>query len=399
MKAWIINDHAQPPSQGGGTRHYTFARELNELGHGITLIASDTHYAYGTKVASRGGLECLDGVPFYWIPTPAYSGAGVKRVLSHLRFSLQLLKLRPTDSLPDPDVIVGSTPHFWQAWAAELLARRRKKPFVLEIRDFWPQSLIDFGGISESHPMIRWMRKVEPRLYRNASMTISLLSRAHEYLKGFGVPEDRFAWVPNGIDLSLLPERTPPPENDPFTITYSGAHGTANGLGALIEAMKLLESEPIKLRLIGNGPLKSKLVADAKGLKAIEFLDSVPKSQIFDLLSRSDAFTTLMVNADVFRWGISPNKVFDYLAVGRPIVFAGRVPDNPVELARSGLIVDFEPKAIAEGFRTMSRTDAAERQQMAARGRAYVEEHHDMRKLAITLIESLERAKDLYSRS
>lgn len=390
MRAWIINAHAIPPSQGGGTRHYSFAKALNSAGHDLTLIACDTHYAYGKKVATKLGYELIEGVPFYWVPAPVYSGTGLKRVYSHLIFATRILRLQP-GAIGDPDVILGSSPHFWQAWAAEILARRLKKPFVLEIRDFWPQSLVDFGGVSERHPMIRWMRKVEPRLYSNSRSIISLLSRAQDYLRGFPIDENKIVWVPNGIDLNLVPKPTPQPNNSPFVITYSGAHGTANGLDRIVNAMSMLKDQPIQMRFIGDGPQRTKLIQQANDLALtnIQFQESVPKKDIFGELAKADAFTTLGVNADVFKWGISPNKVFDYMAMNRPIIYGGRVPDNPIERAGSGLIVDFDATALAEAFISLANAPVEARQAMAESGRQYVEAHHDMAILAKEFLRGL----------
>jgi len=394
LNAWIVNAHALPPSQGGGTRHYSLVKTLNENGFNATLIASDAHYAFGKRLTSRRGRELLEGVPFYWVPAPIYKGNSLRRVLNHIVFAQRVAALRPNPDLPKPDVIVGSSPHFFAAWAAERLARRMGVPFVMEIRDFWPQSLVDFGGVPESHPMVRWMRGIEPRLYKNSARIISLLGRAHDYLKSFGIPEDRVVWVPNGIDLRIAPAPTPQPNNTPFVVTYSGAHGVANGLDTLLDAAAKLKGEPIKIRLVGDGPLKPALVAraQAENLTNVEFLDSVAKSQIFGVLQQSDAFTTLAVDAAVFKWGISPNKVFDYLAMARPIVFAGRVPDSPVEMAKAGIITDVDAESLAAGLRSASQLSLEERTVLAANGRAYVEANHDMEKLALRFGDALRAA-------
>lgn len=382
MKAWIINAHALPPSQGGGTRHYSLAKAMNAGGDEALIVASDAHYAYGSKLTTKRGREELEGVPFYWVPAPVYKGNGVKRVFNHLVFAQRVTRLGP--GLARPDVIVGSSPHFFSAWAAERLARRMGVPFVLEIRDFWPESLVDFGGVPESHPMVRWMRKIEPRLYGNAARIVSLLSRAPEYLGRFGAAQ-KCVWVPNGIDMTIAPKPCPAPGGSPMQLIYSGAHGVANGLSTLLEAAAMVDPALVRISLVGDGPLKPKLIAqrDALGLKHVEFLDSVPKSKVFAILEQADAFVTLAVDANVFKWGISPNKVFDYLAMERPVVFAGRVPDSPIELAQAGVITDVTPESLAAGISQVAGMSADERAKFGTAGRAYVQEHHDMAKLAM----------------
>ena len=292
-------------------------------------------------------------------------------------------RLRHGRNLEGPDVIVGSSPHFFAAAAADKLARRLRVPFVLEIRDIWPQSLVEFGGIPESNPMIRWMRRVEPRLYRNAKVIISLLPLVSSYLEKFNAAE-KFCYVPNGIDEHFLPEVSEPPAGQTTVLMYSGAHGVANGLSELVAAMALLKNDKVKLVLIGEGPQKSKLIDQARssGLTNVEFRPAVPKDKVFNVLAEANVFVTLAVDAPVFKWGISPNKVFDYLAMNRPVLFAGRVPESPVEKAGGGLVVDPDATSIANGIRQFVNMKQPERTAMAESGRKYVLANHTFARLA-----------------
>lgn len=283
-----------------------------------------------------------------------------------------------------PDIIIGSSVHPFAVWAAERLADKYKIPFCFEVRDLWPQTLIDMKVIGKYHPLAIILGKLEAYLYKKAHRIITLLPYAHEYIAKFGIPENKIACLPNGIDLDQFATMTPPPESgEQLTVMYLGAHGLANGLNTLIEAAAELEKNPasktIYWRLIGEGPEKQKLKAKIEqlDLTSIKLEGSVPKIQITNLLSQADIVVCNLLDIEVYKYGVSLNKLFDYLASQRPVVFASAARNNPVADAGAGITVPPEnPKAIAEAIRQLAALSPGERSQMGRRGRAYVERHH-----------------------
>ncbi|WP_082077929.1 glycosyltransferase family 4 protein [Thermus filiformis] len=303
MNVWMVNHYALPPSQAGITRHYTLAKELLKRGHQVIIWASS--FNHGTKeerLANREThkLELTDGVPFYWIRTPPYKGNSPARVWNMLTFSYRVWQLGRGFRLAKPDVILGSSPHPFAALAAEWLASHFRVPFVLEVRDLWPQSLIDLGDIPPSHPFVVLLDKIERHLYRKASTIVTLLPDAGEYMTAKGADPSRVVWIPNGIDLELVPTPSPPQPKEPFTVMYAGAHGLANGLELALEAAHLLEKEGwgrrVRFRFVGDGPEKPTLIRRARelGLGNVSFEEPVPKGEVYTLLNQADAFLIIL---------------------------------------------------------------------------------------------------------
>ena len=349
MNLWLVNHYAILPQQAGGTRHYTLARELVKRGHQVTIIASSFDHTTRKELHIPDGapsrLEVVDGVRFLWLRTPPYEGNSARRLWNTAAFARKVLGLRARDLGGRPDVVLGSSPHLFAAWAAERLARRHRVPFVLEVRDLWPQSLVDLGSFSEGHPFIRWLEYIERGLYRRARHVITLLPGAKEHIVQKGGHPDRITWIPNGVDLRLLPPPSPPESRDSLTFLYAGSHGLANNLDYLLEAIyharRLRPELSLHFRFVGDGPEKPVLIQRARelGLENVTFEDTVPKYRIFEVLASADAFLVALQDTTLYRWGISLNKLYDYLAMARPIVLA--VPElvynNPVEEACAGL--------------------------------------------------------------
>jgi lipopolysaccharide/colanic/teichoic acid biosynthesis glycosyltransferase len=217
-----------------------------------------------------------------------------------------------------------------------------------------------------------------------------------------GGTADRIDWLPNGIDLSLVPPPTPAPQNDKFTLMFAGSHGAANGLDQLLDAAKVLQSrsigERVQIRLLGDGPEKSRLqrrVAD-EGIDLVEFLPPVTKHEVYRVLATADACLMLLEDSPVFRWGVSPNKLFDYLACARPVLFSVSTDFNPIDQSGAGVTVEpGDVGALADGIERLARMPIAERASRGERGRAYVEAHHNISvlgtKLEQVLLDTVER--------
>jgi glycosyltransferase involved in cell wall biosynthesis len=400
MRVWIVNQYAVPPTQAGITRHYTLASELIKRGHDVTVIASSFDHVTRRETRLAPGeqarLETMGKVPFLWLRTPPYRGNTIARMTNMVTFARQLIQWVPRLDLPAPDVIVGSSPHLFGALAAERLARRAGVPFVLEVRDLWPQSLIDLGGVSAHHPVVLALGHIERYLYRGSSRILALLPGAVEHLVAKGADRARVVYLPNGADLSVLPAPEPPPVNARFTVLYAGTHGLANGLDGLLDAAALLQAEGwadrVLMRFVGDGPEKPRLVrrAEAEGLSLVRFEPPVAKEAIHAVLASADAFMVTMHAIGLYRFGISFNKIYDYMAAGRPTVLGASASNNPIAEAGCGLSVPAgDARAMADAIKRLAEMTPAERWELGQRGRAAVERQHDFRRLAETLEQTL----------
>ncbi len=392
MTIWFIHHYALSPSSAGGTRHFSTARWLVRQGHRVRIFASSYHYQAHRETRDFGSehfqSEMVEGVEFVWVRTRPYHGNSLGRVLNMLSFAWRVLRgdLREAGG-EAPSVVLGSSPQPFAALAARILARRHGARFVYEVRDIWPQTLVELGRTSRWNPLILAFAWIERHCARRADAVVTLLPGSVPHLRACGARPDRIVHVPNGVDLVQAGPVRPLPGGATCTFLYAGAIGIANGLDTVIAAAELLaESAPVvRIVIVGEGPELPGLRAEVarRGLNNVEFRAPVPKADVYGVLAEADAFLMVLRDSPVFQWGISPNKLFDYLAAGRPVVFAVNTPVDIVTAAGAGVRAD--PASASDLARAMTEMAMLPREVRAAmgrRGRAWVEEHHDVEKLA-----------------
>lgn len=397
---WILNHYAKHPDAAGGARHYQLARYLPDYGWQATLIASSVDHPSGKQRLEKGErwrVERRGTVRFLWLRTPCYRGNGGGRMKNMLAYAWQALRPSRLAGLERPDLVIGSSVHPFAALAGWWLARRHGVPFVFEVRDLWPQTLIDMGRLRERAAMTRGLRALEAFLYRRARRVLTLLPLAVDYIAPLGIPEERVVWLSNGVDLADFPDADPPaprPPGMPLSLMYFGSHGEANGLSDLLEALAIVKQGrrngevPVQLRLIGDGPAKQDLLrqADLLGLdeRWVRFEPPVPKRDIPALARQADAFViTVRDLPRLYRFGISMNKLFDYMAAARPVVIASAAVNDPVADAGAGITVPPEdPQALAWAIEQLVSLPPEELARMGRAGRTHMENVYDYRILA-----------------
>jgi len=298
--------------------------------------------------------------------------------------------------LGTPDVIIGSSPHLLNPLAAWMVARRFRVPFVMEVRDLWPQTIIDMGVMGPSHPVIKALQALERFLYHRAVRIITLLPMSYEYITACGIPRDKIIWIPNGVDLSRFSRASMKSANhDGFNVMYLGAHGQANALDVLLDAARIVKERgygDIRFVLIGDGPEKPRLIkmAEELGLDNVDFRNPVPKSKVPDVLRDADVTVFILNDIALYRYGISLNKLFDYFAAVKPLILAGRPANNPIEDAHCGFTIPpRDPDAMAEAIIRIYKMPPDAREEIGCRGRDYVERHYDIARLAERLEDTL----------
>ena len=398
MHIYIINHYTVTPDKGGATRHYQIARMLVSFGHKVTLIASGyNHWSRKEEHLSSKETwkrETSSGIECVWLKTPAYSGT-LGRLWSMIIFALRVrFGSWRNDDEKKADIIWGSSPHLFAAYAAKKLADHENVPYVLEIRDIWPQTLVELSGVSERNPVIFLMKKIEVFLYRKSDLIITLLPGAAKYLEQNGAHRSKIVWIPNCVDFEQVPDVSQPEEHSCLKIIYAGTVGRANGLEVIVEAAETLSAQniPVCFEIVGDGPEKKRLQAmiDKRGISTVKLLDPVPKASIFKKLFQADACLLILKDSPVFLRGISPNKLFDYMAVGRPIIFAVNTPYNQVAEAGCGFSV-FPPDSdkLCDAVKTLVETPLDKRWEMGKRGRKYVELHNDLQTNSYILLNRL----------
>lgn len=385
---WIINHYAQEPGGAGGTRHFSLALALKKQGYAPYIIAASTvHNQMKQRLDSSQSLrlDIIDTVPFLWLKTSPFKGNGLSRLFNMLRFGFCVGSKKILAQIPKPDVVIGSSPDPFAALGAARAAAKYSAPFIYEIRDLWPLSLIELKKLHPLHPLAILMSAIERFLIFRARRIIVVQAQCHRYLVPRGANTSHIAYLPNGIDIALFPEQPEKPQAPHFTFMYFGAHGNGNGLDTLLYAQQKIEqsgsSIASRLRLIGDGPLKPSLMALAESLalKHISFEPPIAKRDIPALAAQADALIFHVADLPVLRYGISANKLFDYLAAARPVIFACNAPNNPVADAQAGLSIPAgDADALADAMRTLYALPVEERAAMGARGRTYVSQTHSI---------------------
>jgi glycosyltransferase involved in cell wall biosynthesis len=419
MRIWVLNHYASPPDRPAGTRHYDFGRVLAGRGHEVTIFASSfSHHSRREERLERRQwtrAEYMDGVRFVWIRTTPYTRNDHRRLLNILSYTVGVIVAQ--QRFPRPDVVVGSSVHLGAVVAAWVIGAVRHTWFAFEVRDLWPQALIDMGELAEHSAAARALRGLERFLYRRAAVIISLLPGAADYIRGAGVPGTKIVYVPNGIaDLPLADSRRAdlPPGSEVAALLsridrwrqagylvagYTGSHGLTNGLHVLVEAARVLRNRGesgIAMAFVGEGPAKQdcERLAREHDLANVLFWPPVPKQAMPAVLGALDVALFPLRDDSVARYGLSSNKLFDYLASGRPVLACCGVTDNPVQASGGGICVPAEsPEAVADALMAFAALGEDDRRAMGERGRQWVYAHHGMTGLAGQFLQALIRAQ------
>lgn len=404
MKILLINHYAGSPSHGMEYRPYYLGREWVRQGHEVTIVAASFSHLRQRNPELNTDLmqEDRDGIRYIWLKTPSYQGNGLGRIRNMMTFLAKLYahaeKIR---AMAKPDVVIASSTYPLDIYPAEHLARNAK--LVYEVHDLWPLSPIELGGMSPYHPFIVTMQIAEDHAYRVADRVVSLLPKADTHMQAHGMAPEKFLYIPNGIDLAEWTEDAEEPpaehlqalralkESGKFILGYTGSIGLANAMHHFVDAAALVQGQPVAFVVVGQGPEKEALVARAQqaGLQTIHFLPPIQKRAIPKLLDRMDALYAGSQKVSIYRFGISFNKIIDYMMAGKPILQAIEAGNDPVGEAHCGVSVVPGPREIADAALRLMKLSPEERAAMGANGQAFVKANHDYAVLARRFLEGL----------
>jgi len=388
---WIINEYAGSPYHGMELRHYYIAKKLKERGYNPVIITASFSHLLTSPVEFKDSykIDAINGIKYLWIKVLRYKGGSdKKRILKWLMFSYKLFfvsKLVEDNILEKPNFIIASTPEIFHLVPAYKLARKFSSKFIYEVRDIWPLSLVELSNLSYKNPIIYLMDKVEKFTYQKADYVVSLLPNFKLYLEENNISVRNFKIIPNGICLEEYKEVEPLPDEilkriqrDKFLVVYTGTFGKANALDHLIKAAKLLKHKnEIHFLLVGKGEEENNLKQLAKGLKNITFLPPVSKKQVQSILKFADVCYIGWRKKKLYKYGISANKIFDYLYSGKPILHSYSGAGDLISFARAGISVEAEnPEAIKKGILKFFEMPKEDRIKMGKRGKEYVLQHH-----------------------
>jgi len=409
-----LNHYAGSPQLGMEYRPYYLAREWVKSGHGVHMVAAGYSHVRAKQPEPEGQpltrpcQQDIDGIRYHWFPAPPYQGNGLGRIRNIWTFLRQVWS--STEQLIAqirPDVVIASSTYPMDIWVARRIARRAGATLVFEVHDLWPLSPIELSGMSPKHPFIRLVQKAEDDAYRDADVVISMLPKVHDYMASRGLDLKKLHIVPNGITLDEWQGEPAPLREDvaaaiaqaradgATVVGYAGSMGRPNALDTLLDAMSQLQADgqsSIRLVMVGSGHERDRLAERmrAEGLDHVQLLAPIPKAQIPAFLAAIDIAYIGWQRVPIYRFGIAPNKLMDYMMAGCAVLHSVEAGNDPVAEAGCGLTVPpTEAPAVAAGLRQLAALPAAERRTMGARGRAFVLAHHTYPVLAERFLDAV----------
>jgi glycosyltransferase involved in cell wall biosynthesis len=403
MRILLINQAFVSPDEPGHTRHFEMAKFLQARGHELVIVASDLNYQTGQRTMAHKGVfaeQVIDGVRILRSYIyPALHRSYFWRIISF--FSFMFSSVWTALQVRDVDLVMGTTPPIFQAVSAWFVAWLRRKPFLLEVRDLWPEFGVSMG-VLKNPIVIALARWLERFLYARATHILVNSPAYKEYMLAKGVPEHKVTYIPYGTDVDMFNPQVDGSSiraelglQDKFVVLYAGALGQANDIDTILRAAQRLNDEDkIRFVLFGDGKERTRLQSEAERMKLsnVIFAGVRPKRDMPRVVASADVCLAILQDIPMFRTTY-PNKVFDYMAAGRATVLViDGVSRQLIESSNGGVFVQPGDDAmLAEKIIELSK-DPQRLQQMGWNARKYLVKHLDRQD---KLNETLELLKGL----
>ncbi|KPU27368.1 hypothetical protein TR13x_04615 [Caloranaerobacter sp. TR13] len=333
-KIWILNHYAVPPQLGPWSRHFKFAENLIKKGYEVKIFAASTIHNSDKNLIldSRKYLyKEFNDVLFVFIKACSYKGNSKDRIKNMLDYAIGLMSVSKKFDLEKPDVIYASSVHPLTWLVGYRLAKRYNAKFIAETRDLWPETLVAMRKIKRDSIPARILYKLEKFIYKKADKLIFTFPGGKDYVESIGLDSSKVRYINNGVDLEEFNKNKLQNEyidkeldnNEKFNVIYTGSMGITNSLGYLIKSAKIIQEKGIKdiqFILFGDGYQKRELEEYVKNnnVNNVVFKGKVEKKYIPNILSKSDLNIFTGKNIDLYKYGLSLNKMFDYFASGKP---------------------------------------------------------------------------------
>ncbi len=403
MRILFLSHYFPPEVNAPATRTYEHCRQWVKDGHDVTVVTCAPNHpqgrvyeGYRNRIFQR---ETKDGINVIRVWTFVTANEGfLKRTLNYISYMCSVIFFSLL--LPKADVVLSTSPQFFNGLAGYFVGKMRRIPWVLEIRDLWPESIVAVGAI-KNQTIIKMLEWIERFAYRNADLIVPVTDSFKAYMIGKGIEANKIAVVKNGVDLAHYTPVDGAPAlaeelglTGKFVVSYFGTHGMAHHLETILEAARRLSHVPnIVFLMVGDGAERQVLVQmrNAMGLQNVMMLDQQPKSRMPDFWALSAVSLVLLKKSDLFKTVI-PSKMFESLAMAKPIVLG--VEGESAELlqvAQAGLWI--EPEDVDQLVaRVLALSNDRELcQRLGRNGRRFVMEHFDRIVLARKLVSMIER--------
>lgn len=404
MKIWLINHYAVPPQYYPLARPSLFAKNLIKMGHDVTIIAASTvHNSDKNLIEGNEKVKKFtdDGIPYVLIKCSDYQGNGIKRVMNILEFARKLPGVLKT--LDQPDAIVSTSFDPLSCYEGIKFAKKHGIKAVAEIADLWPETLVQYNNVSSRNPIVRYLRNVEKDIYLKADSIVFTAAGEYNYIIEQGwqkeIPKEKVYYINNGIDLELFDYNTEHfitqdselDDDQLFKVVYTGSIRKVNDVGGILNVAKEVKNPRIRFLIWGDGdelPMLKKRVKE-EGISNVSFKGRVEKKYVPYLVSKADLNYAHNQPSPLFKYGISFNKIFDYLAAGKPVLCDFPCKYNPVLMGNAGVSVDSaNPKEIAAQIDVFVNMKADQYNQYCVAARETAKEY-DFSSLTAKLLEAI----------
>jgi glycosyltransferase involved in cell wall biosynthesis len=393
MRILYISQYFPPEMGAPAGRCYGFARRWAQMGDDVTVLTAVPNHPAGViypGYKNRFSREEVDGIKVARVMIfPAPNKGVFKRSLNYLSFLIS--SIAGGIGLPSTEVVIASSPQLLVALSGYIISRIKRSPFVFEVRDLWPESLVAVGA-ARGGVSIRSLGMLARFLYRKADLIVVVTRSFIDHLAGLEIPRNKIHLIPNGIDTSLFPDKVSGEQvrkqynlSGKFVCSYIGTLGMAHNLSTIINSAKLLEEKQgIHFLLVGDGAERERLEGEVKklALRNITFTGRVERDSVPSFLAASDISLVLLKNDPLFRTVI-PSKMFEAMAAGVPIILgvAGEAKDILIE-AKAGIPITPDSEEELAGAVLKLYRDGKIRRCYGENGKGFVKERYNLKVLA-----------------
>ncbi len=392
-KIWYISKYAGTPTKGGPIRQYLFSKHFALKGHETVLISSNSNGFEYKEFTEDFILYEKPLFKHYVLKGSKISlGFNVKRILSWFLFEFRVRKFLKKQNIVSGDTVIVSSLSILTFLTGIYLKSKYGVNLIVEVRDIWPQSLIDLKNLSKFNPFVMVLSAIEKKGYKKANYIVGSMGNLGEHIKNVAPGhENKYRYIPMGLDKSVLGKPTDKNRlaTKSFIIGYAGSIGIANNIDLILEAASILKNDSrIKFKILGDGVLKEFYKNKYKELKNVKYLPSVKKSEVADFLNTCDILLNPIAEKDIYKYGVSPNKWIDYMYAAKPLIVPFNGYRNIINEAECGEFIDTDnPELLAKTIIKYSKMSKEGLQKIGKRGKKYLEENLTYEKLSDKYIE------------
>ena len=385
---WFISKYGATPNKGNYLRNFNFCKEFRKKNK-ITYFFNSYNQINlkPNKINTYFKHEIINDVENFQLNGPEITqGFSLKRIFSWFVFEFNLLRLTLfTTKIVRPDIIIVKSISLFSILSGLILKKRYNSKLIIEITDIWPLTLVEIGKYSSNNPFIILLGYIEKLGYNSADAIVGSMPNLKEHVENVVKRQKNVYYIPQGVDINNelstnfnigLPSNI----EDSFSIIYAGTIGLANKIDDIINVARQLQLKAINVHIyiLGNGPLKSFYIEEAKSLKNITFLDSISSQDVAQFLSNFDLLMLTWSDLPIYRFGVSPNKVIDYMKSGRPILMSYSGYPSLYELEKYCFLTEAEnTEAITSKIIEIKSKSKIELDLMGKKAREILHKYHN----------------------